>query len=210
LTGGEPTAESDDAACTAVLLSAPREVAERIGSFLRSKDIPCRIRPNEVMTPPRPAEESEGSTENRGRSEPPSLGKLIRGRLGRGRKAEIEVVDTDISPAWVLLVRPEDLPEGWSEGGDAEGPGPAATSPEAASEVAGLETAPEAGGAEPLVLCELAWGEAWRLTERLIAAGIPAAVMAGEGGDRDRPMSARLVPVGVRAEDLERARTFLA
>lgn len=105
------------------------------------------------------------------------------------------VRETSPDAGWTVFVRPQ---------------APEAASGET-SVVEEVETSPSttADAGEPAVLCELTWNEAWRLTERLIAAGIPAAVMAGEGGDRDKPMSARTVPVGVRPDDLERARAFL-
>jgi hypothetical protein len=98
------------------------------------------------------------------------------------------------SDRWEVLVRP-DQPDERSE----PTPAPAATemSEDAVSPI------------EPVALCELPWEQAWRLTERLIAAGIPAAIMPGEGGDRDKPMQSRTVPVGVRQRDLERARAFV-
>jgi hypothetical protein len=98
------------------------------------------------------------------------------------------------SDAWEVLVRPERAPEG--------------KLPEAVAPVP-AGSADAADPIEPAVLCELPWEQAWRLAERLIAAGIPAAVMAGEGGDRNKPMQARTVPVGVRPPDLERARSFV-
>ncbi len=104
-------------------------------------------------------------------------------------------------PMWDVLVRPEVLPGDLGEG---EAAPPAAQEPVRSD---APRDAPSA--AEPVVLCELPWDDAWRLAERLIASGIPAAVMAGESGDRDRPMGDRQVPVGVRPSDLERARAFL-
>jgi hypothetical protein len=62
----------------------------------------------------------------------------------------------------------------------------------------------------PVALTELPWDEAFALAERLTAEGIPAAVMAAEAHDRDQHMGARIVPVGVRPADLERAKTLLA
>jgi len=131
-----------------VLLTAPREVAERLEGFLRSHGIGCRIRP-------------KGGSDD-----------------------------------WEVLVG-RDRPEG---------EGRPATPPETSSPDMSHDAA---SPSEPVVLCELPWEQAWKLTERLIAAGIPAAVMAGEGGDRDKPMQSRTVPVGVRSPDLERARSFV-
>ena len=194
----------DLAGCTTVLLSVPREIASRIESFLRANDIACRIRLNTEMTPERLAEEHMRSSgrDPSGLFDAPILGPLLRGRLGQDLKAEIEVVGSEIPPVWDVLVRPQDMPDA----GERAAAGGGTTASTVAPELAGVAEAPPEG---TVVLCELAWDDAWRLTERLSAAGIPAAVMAGEGGDRDRPLDARTVPVGVRPEDLEQARTFL-
>ena len=108
------------------------------------------------------------------------------------------------SDGWEVLVRPERSPMEPVEEPqpDIRPAAPAGSSDPAAS-------GDPAGPMEPAVLCELPWEQAWRLTQRLIAAGIPAAVMAGEGEDRDKPMQSRTVPVGVRPSDLERARPFV-
>ena len=169
----EPADEPvDPEACTALLVSVPQPIAERIESFLTSNGIACRIRLN----------------------------------------TEIDVAGSEIPPVWDVLVRPDDRPTGEEEAG----PGPARLNDpvpgpvepnltvDGGREPPGAEAEP--GG--PVVLCELPWSQAWALTERLIAAGIPAAVMAPEESDRDRPMSTRIVPVGVRPEDLDRARSF--
>ncbi len=198
---------ADPASCTAVLLSVPRQVAERIESFLTANGVPCRIGLNTEMTPERLAEEHLRESPEASRVlDMPLLGPLLRGRLAKDLKAEIKVAGSAIPPVWDVLVRPEDLPDGGEDAGAAGGTIGAMVASE--NEVTTAPAAPPAA-AGPVVLCELAWDDAWRLTERLSAAGIPAAVMEGEGGDRDRPMSARTVPVGVRAEDLERARTFI-
>jgi hypothetical protein len=203
---------ADADACTAVLLSVPQLVAERIASFLTANGIACRIRLNTEMTPERLAEEYlKQSPEAAGVLEMPLLGPLLRGRLGKDLKAEIEVTGSGIPPVWDVLVRPEDLPE--REGDPTSRPArlnvPVTGLVEAPQPVFAGEEPPDAGSdpGGPVVLCELPWVEAWALTERLIAAGIPAAVMAAEEPDRDRPMAARIVPVGVRPEDVERARS---
>jgi hypothetical protein len=205
---GGTGAEDDLSRCTSVLLSVPREIASRIESFLRANDIPCRIRLNTEMTPERLAEEYLRSSgrDPSGLLDAPILGPLLRGRLGRDLKAEIKVVGSELPPMWDVLVRPEDQHDAGDHvaaGGETT---PAMAEPETgATSVAGATPA----GHGPVVLCELAWDDAWRLIERLSAAGIPAAVMEGEGGDRDRPMNVRTVPVGVRPEDLERAGAFI-
>ena len=102
------------------------------------------------------------------------------------------------SDGWEVLVRRERFAEGPVEETQPD------TRPAAP---AGSDDS--AGPMHPAGLCELPWEQAWRLTQRLIAAGIPAAVMAGEGEDRDKPMQSRTVPVGVRPSDLERARPFV-
>ena len=170
--GEEPV---DPEGCTAVLLSVPQQVAERIGSFLTANGIACRIRLN-----------TEGIT----------------------------IDASEVLPVWDVLVRPEDLP------GSADGP--ARKAPELNLPVLGRVSAVEPSEPEPeradaaaavgspTVLCELPWDQAWALTRRLNEAGVPAAVMAPEEPNHDRPMSERVVPVGVRPEDLARAQAFVA
>lgn len=202
--GAEPL---DLTRCTAVLLSAPREVAARIESFLLANRIPCRIRLNTEMTPEMLLEEHMRQSPEAGRVlDVPLLGPLLRGRLVKDLKAEINVIGSEIPPVWDILVRPEDLPEREHEAEDASQkprlnvlPGDDVDAPEPKQEPAG----------SPVAVTELPWDEAWALSDRLNAAGIPAAVMAVEEQDRDRPMSAREVPVGVRPQDLERARALL-
>jgi hypothetical protein len=212
--GGEAT---DDAACTAVLLSVPQQVAERIESFLTVNGIACRIRLNTEMTPERLAEEYLGqSPEATGVLDLRLLGPLLRGRLAEDQKAEIKVVGSEIPPVWDVLVRPEDLPT------TSDRVGPERRTPElnvpVASPTASRDGPGSVGGVPPdatasggpMILCELPGNEAGTLTDRLNDAGIPAAVMAAEEPDRDRPMQARVVPVGVRSEEVERARAYLA
>lgn len=195
----------DPTACTAVLLSVPKEVAERIRSFLTANDIACRIELNTEMTPERLADEYLRQSPEPSRGiDMPLLGPLLRGRLADDLKAEIKVVSSEIPPVWDVLVRPEDLP----------------ATPDAARPPSGARplnvpvpadpTASAPAPGSPVVLCERPWQEAWALSERLNAAGIPAAVLTPEDSDRDRPMQSRIVPVGVRPEDLERATAFIA
>jgi hypothetical protein len=205
----EPALDLD--ACTAVLLSVPQQVAERIRSFLVANGVPCRIRRNTEMTPERLAaeylEQAPGAAQV---LDMPLLGPLLRGRLSKDLEAEIEVVSSDLPPVWDVLVRPEDLPDPGGDPLSTAGPSPRLNvlppdpvtgQPDATSE----EGSPDA----PVVLTELPWDEAFALADRLTAQGIPAAVMAAEAHDRDRHMGARMVPVGVRPADLERARTLL-
>jgi hypothetical protein len=197
---------TDPTACTAVLLSVPKEVAERIESFLTANGIACRIRLNSEMTPERLAEEYLRQSPEASRvMDMPLLGPLLRGRLADDLKAEIKVVSSEIPPVWDVLVRPEDLPEAPGDARPAAGARPLNV-PASVS----AATAQPATGGSPVVLCERPWQEAWALIELLNAAGIPAAVLTPEDSDRDRPMQARIVPVGVRPEDLERATAFIA
>lgn len=197
-------------ACTAVLLSVPQQVAERIRSFLVANGISCRIRLNTEMTPERLAaeylEQAPGAAQVLNM---PLLGPLLRGRLSKDLKAEIEVVGSDLPPVWDVLVRPEDLPDPVSEPtAEPDAPRLNVPSPDAVARPdAALEGAsPDA----PVVIAELPWDEAFALAERLNAAGIPAAVMAAGTADREVQMGARIVPVGVRPGDLDRARSHLA
>jgi hypothetical protein len=207
VTADDPTLDLE--ACTAVLLSVPQQVADRIRSFLVGNGIPCRIRRSAEMTPERLAaeylEQAPGAAQV---LDMPLLGPLLRGRLSKDLKAEIEVVASDLPAVWDVLVRPADLPDRGAQ---------TTTGPEAPRlnvPSSGLVEEPDASleGASPgapVVLVELPWDEAFALAERLNAEGIPAAVMAGEGADRDVQMGARVVPVGVRPVDLDRARAFL-
>lgn len=197
-------------ACTAVLLSVPQQVAERIRSFLVANGISCRIRLNTEMTPERLAaeylEQAPGAAQVLNM---PVLGPLLRGRLAKDLKAEIEVAGSDLPPVWDVLVRPEDLPDPLSEPtAQPDAPRLNVPSPDAVARPdAALQGAsPDA----PVLIAELPWDEAFALTERLNAAGIPAAVMAAGTADREVQMGARVVPVGVRPGDLDRARGYLA
>ena len=196
-------------ACTAVLLSVPEQGAERIRSVLVAHGVPCRIRRNTEMTPERLAaeylEQAPGAAQV---LDMPLLGPLLRGRLSKDLKAEIEVVGSDLPPVWDVLVRPEDLPDPISEP-TAEPDAPKLNVPSPGA-VPDVDVPPEAPPGAPVVLTELPWDEAFALAERLTGAGIPAAVMAAETHDRDRHLAARVVPVGVRPADLERATAFLS
>jgi hypothetical protein len=207
VTEDDPTLDLET--CTAVLLSVPQQVAERIRSFLVANGIPCRTRRNTEMTPERLAaeylEQAPGAAQV---LDVPLLGPLLRGRLSKDLQAEIEVVASDLPPVWDVLVRPEDMPPGWS--------GPAAESDArrlnvpSPDTVARPDAVPEGASPDaPMVLTELPWDEAFALAERLTAAGIPAAVMAAETADREVQMGARVVPVGVRPVDLDRARAYV-
>jgi hypothetical protein len=204
---GDPALDFE--ACTAALLSVPQQVAQRIRSFLVANGIPCRIRLNTEMTPERLAaeylEQAPGAAQV---LDMPLLGPLLRGRLSKDLAAEIEVVAPDLPPVWDVLVRPEDLPDRGSEPTAAsDAPRLNVPTPDA---VAGTDVQPEGASPNaPVVLIELPWDEAFALAERLNAEGIPAAVMAAETPERDRHMGARVVPVGVRPADLDRATAFL-
>jgi hypothetical protein len=106
---------------------------------------------------------------------------------------------------WEVLVRPEDLP--------ADKPAAEPKAEPAAEPKLNVlpvdEGAAEPAPGSPVALCELPWEQAWALSRRLIEAGIPAAVMEPEKHDREQPMAARIVPVGVRPEDVERARAVM-
>ena len=209
----EPVVDPGDAeACTAVLLSVPQQVAERIGSFLTANGIACRVRLNTEMTPERLAEEYMNQSPGASHLlQLPFVGEAIRGQIGE-RLQGIKIDASEILPVWDVLVRPEDLPADAEPG---RTPTPRLNAPVAAGvtaersdgEPGPSETAAAVGA--PMVLCELPWDQAWALTQRLNEAGIPAAVMAPEEPNRDQPMAARMVPVGVRNEDLDRAQTFL-
>ena len=171
---GEETVDPEG--CTAVLLSVPQQVAERIGSFLTANGIACRLRLNTEI----PASTMDASA---------------------------------ILPVWDVLVRPEDLPgsadRAAQKAPELHVPVPGRASPVEPSEAGGEHADATAAVRSPTVLCELPWDQAWALAQRLNEAGLPAAVMAPEEPNRDRPMSERIVPVGVRPEDLARAQAFV-
>lgn len=214
MTGAGPGAV-DPEACTAVLLSVPRPVAERIDSFLTANGIACRTRPNTEMTPERLAEEYLEQSPGASRLlQLPFVGETVRAQIGE-RLQGITIDASEILPVWDVLVRPEDLPAAPAEArasDPVDARPPELNVPVDATSVEDRDPGEQAEAAavpgSPVVLCELPWSEAWNLTQRLNTAGIPAAVLAAEDPDRERPMSQRIVPVGVREEDLERARAF--
>lgn len=211
MTGGDSKAV-DPETCTAVLLSVPRPVAERIESFLTANGIACRTRPNIEMTPERLAEEYLEQSPGASRLlQLPFVGETVRAQIGE-RLQGITIDASEILPVWDVLVRPDDLSEAPA---DAQVSDPVDARPpklnvpvDATSAEDPDPDAPAVPGS-PVVLCELPWSEAWNLTQRLIQAGIPAAVLAAEDPDRDRPMSQRIVPVGVRPEDADRAKALI-
>lgn len=201
--GGEA---SDAAACTAVLLSVPQQVAERIESFLTANGIACRIRLNTEMTPERLAEEYLKQSPGPAHLlQLPILGPVIRAQIGE-RLQGIKIDASEMLPVWDVLVRPEDLPEPEQKAESTPREPRLNVPPD--TDLEAPEPAPTHAGS-PVAVTELPWHQAWAFAERLNAAGIPAAVMAAEEPVRDEPMEARVVPVGVRPEDEERARAFL-
>jgi hypothetical protein len=209
------SAEAEGAAgadgCTAVLLSVPREIAERLASFLTANGVAARIRPSAEMTPERLAEEYLKQSPAASRvGKLPLIGPLVRRSTGEGLSG-VEISASDVLPVWDVLVRPDDLPAGIDTA--AAPPAPPAATPAGKPKLnvpittEGPPEMPAPGS--PVVLCELPWEQAWALSRRLVEAGIPAAVMESEKPDREVPMQARVVPVGVRAEDVKRARSFV-
>jgi hypothetical protein len=148
-----------------------------------------------LTEPPTTAGEQEETSSDVLLAAPRDVAERLEGFL-RSHGIPCRIRPKDGSDDWEVLVGPE-RPEEERE----PAPPPDTVAADTSDVVA--------GPTEPVVLCELPWEQAWKLTERLIAAGIPAAVMAGEGGDRDKPMQSRTVPVGVRPPDLERARSFV-
>ena len=212
--GSSPApAEGDPlAACTAVLMTVPYEVAHRFEMFLRANEVACRIRPSDVSADD-VAKRALGSGADVVPGGP--IGRLIKGRLGRDLNAEITVRTSGAVKAYDVLVRPQDLPPALA--GSPAGEPTAGTSqddpwgrPATVSAVAG--TSVDAGAqrsdsvAGAVAVCELPWEAAWKLVADLAAAGIPAAVMEPEAPAGGTPMERRIVPVGVRPDDLERAR----
>jgi hypothetical protein len=94
-----------------------------------------------------------------------------------------------------VLVRPDDLP-----------PEPADRALTTAGPTEPLP-APTEDALLPVELCQLPWDEAWQLVERLSAEGVRATVLSAAGANPT--MERRVVPVGVHADDLDRARSLL-
>lgn len=223
-------------ACTAVLMTVPHEVAVRLASFLVANGVACRIRTS-TLTPEQLAQEAlrHASPTVASMLDSP-VGRVLKGKLQRDLKAEIELHASGFAEQDDVLVRPEDLPadlrsaapatdaaeapeaDATEEGGGGSDPwarpgaAPTAAAGEGPGDGSGAPPVPAivaAGGAAPAQLCQLPWDQAWALVGRLSEAGIAAAVMEAESSARDVPMAERMVPVAVQPENLERARSFL-
>ena len=223
---GEPPAgvEGDPlAACTAVLMTVPYEVARRLQAFLRANDVACRIRKSDVSAEDLAKEALRSMSPDAAAALNSPIGRLIKGRLTRDLKAEISVQAPGLAMTYDVLVRPEDLPPELA-GATAGQPSGTATDPNdpwdrpgTASDMfsaAGTEPdapaeTPAAPTGSPVALCELPWDAAWKLVSDLAAAGIPAAVLEPENPAGGTPMGRRIVPVGVRPADLERAKAMI-
>lgn len=207
------------AACTAVLVTVPYEIAKRLQTFLAANDVPCRVRKSDV-TAERLAREALDSMSEadlvvaRG-----PLGRFVKGRLTRDLAAEITVQAPALVATYDVLVRPEDLPAGasaepagaedededpWARPGDRPA-GPAPSGVDGATETPGIA----GGGGAPVPVTDLLWDAAWELVASLAAAGIPAAVLEPDPSTANLPMARRRVPVAVRPADVERARDLI-
>jgi hypothetical protein len=186
----------------------PRWQAERLAGFLQARGIPHRLR--EVFNDPvAPAADLEGELRSRSPAagyafDAPIIGRMLRFRLRR----ELRNVEGELAMLRErrhdVLVRPQDI--------DAAKEMAKQVLPEEPSAPGGEQAAvPAASDAlELAAVTHLPWEDAWRLAQRLTAAGVPASVMADDPGQgRSIPLSRRVVPVGVRPGDLERARALL-
>jgi hypothetical protein len=225
----EPPDEPRLEQCTAVLMTVPFAVARRLESFLGANGVACRIR-RTTLTAEQLAEEAlRSASPDAARLLDSGIGRLFAGRLRRELKAEIQIHASGLTEQCDVLVRPSDLPAdaavapvaGGASGGEADSgrdpwarpgePTAVATTGSGTEADPGrvADAGPAAAGSGAVELCQLPWNQAWALVERLGAAGIAAAVLAPETTARDVPMADRVVPVGVQAGDLERARGFL-
>jgi hypothetical protein len=221
---GAPSPEAL-AACTAVLLTVHAAVGTRLEAFLLANGVACRTR-RSTLTPEQLAEEAlrQASPTAASLLESP-MGRLFKGKLQRDLRAEIELHASGLAEQVDLLVRPEDVPDGLlgsgaagtvPQAGDGSDPWARGAEPAVTGASGGSERAAPAAhgpapvdGPAPVELCRLPWDQAWALVGRLAEAGIAAAVLEAEEASRDVPIADRLAPVGVRPEDLERARSLL-
>jgi hypothetical protein len=202
---------SDAAACTAVLMTVPYEVAKRLEVFLNANGVPCRIRKSDV-TPEALAEEAlrsaapEASEALRG-----PIGRVLKAKLKRDVAADIKVQASGMLSAYDVLVRPDDLPSELARvdaGPRADAGGTVATAgAPAAAAPSGAATTP---AGTLVTVGELTWNAAWELVASLEVAGIPAAVLEPSATTAHLPMERRTVPVAVRPEDADRARALIA
>jgi hypothetical protein len=188
---------STEAACTAALLTVPREVASKLEGFLRANGIACRIRKNE-MTPEQVAEAMLRQTQPgaAGVLDTPFVGRMMRARMRKDLKAEVTV--SGMPAMFDVLVRPEDLPTATSAGKaeDAWAREP---------EVSAAPVATSPNDAPNTVLCERPWDRAWEIVSRLGEQGIQASILPNEEGTTAPSIDSGIFRVGVRAQDLERA-----
>jgi hypothetical protein len=108
---GAPSLEALEA-CTAVLMTVPREVASRLETFLLANGVACRTR-GSTLTPEQLAEEAlrQASPTAASLLDSP-VGRLFKGKLQRDLRAEIELHASGFEHPYDVLVRPEDLPAG--------------------------------------------------------------------------------------------------
>lgn len=227
MSGGDAPSREALEACTAVLMTVPREVASRLEAFLVANGVACRIRTSAITKEQLAQEALRQASPSAASLLDSPVGRLFKGKLQRDLKAEIELHASGFAEQYDVLVRPEDLPPGlapsaatptatdtgptvaeadpWARPGEAGGAAQGDAGPPAAP----VPAVVAAGGTAPVPLIQLPWDQAWALIGRLADAGIAAAVMESETSARDVPMSDRVVPVGVQAEHLERARSFL-
>lgn len=201
------------AACTAVLVTVPYEIAKRLQAFMAAHEVPCRVRKSDV-TAEHLARATLGSMSDTDVVLPRGpLGRFVKGRLTRDLAAEITVQAPALVAAYDVLVRPEDLPadtssdpagtdDPWARPGDR----PVHPAPGGVDTASGSRAG---GGDAPVPVTELLWDQAWELVATLAAAGIPAAVLEPDPSTANLPMTRRRVPVAVRPADLERARDLI-
>jgi hypothetical protein len=179
----------------AILVTVPFEIAKRLEAFLHGHGIVCEIQKVDTPAAPAPAGAKPMLS-----SEPYDSGmrhaakNLLKIRSTPPKLPDL-VVEKAPRPLYDVVVREEDLR---LEGVEAAGDDPGV-----------LEMVDGVAG-ELVVLCHLPWNEAWALAGRLTDAGIPAAAVPDPADeDRETALDQRIVPVAVRPEDLEAARTAL-
>ena len=202
-----------EAACTAVLFTVPREVASRLEGFLRANGIACVIRQNEMTA-------EQVATEMLRQTQPgaarvlntPFVGRMMRARVKKDLNAEIKITGASMPAMFDVLVRPEDLPTALTpvskpvaEAAD----GPWAREGQASEPIASPVAAVAPTDAPDTVLCARPWDRAWEIVSLLGEQGIQAAILPNEESTTAPSIDSGMFRVGVRAHDLERAQGLI-
>lgn len=201
-----------DDGCTAVLFTVPREIASRLEGFLRANGIACRIRQNEMKPEQVAAEMLRQAQPGAARVlDAPFLGRMMKAKLRKDLTAEITVSGSSMPAMFDVMVRPEDLPSALTPAAGAAAPPPGGPDDPWArdGDVEPAATEPADGDAPTTVLCERPWDRAWEVVAQLAEQGIQAAILPNEESTTAPSIDHGMFRVGVRAQDLERARGLI-